>query len=621
MKRFFALLLTSWTVAVFASAAEDTSREALGRSTKFRILVDKVMQPEAKWVTEEWMVKETADAGFNVLSPRIGFDRLDEVRQVAQWCGDYGIYYMPWMRGSLAAPEVAEADGKRMVWENGSVQPLYSPNSDEFWEWTTRYVIEYAKLSAENPACIGVFLDYENYSRGGMGNLYGLSYDDEIMSAFADAQQIEIPELKAEERKPWLEEKGLHEAFQEFQVNEWRRRCRELRQAVDAISPSFQFCVYPAPGTMFMLEGVCPEWATEAAPLILADASTYGRPSKFLPQDEALAENKRKLQQRMQTIRDMNIPFIYAGGIDPVVEGADPEFSGKNAVAISEVTDGYWIFYEGPTYKGDHPEYWKWFSWANSAIAEGNFAAQHEPRETEEGWAAELVDSVTGVGKFDVPVKEGAPDYPQVRLRGGNMLLVPAIAGQPVTIDLQDVRVGQNDSVIAWELRDGAFAKTDAGTVTHQGTGTVAFTPEKDGLYYVGLSAGGCAYRVLRANVPLGIYAEKGASFIHGAERLYFFVPDGLEQFKVTAKGAGGETVRLDVYDAQGEPVATGQTTASRQSTDLDVAAGQRGGGVWSLALVKADDGPLEDCSVRIEGDLLPVLAFRPEEVFRSKAE
>ena len=33
-----------------------------------------------------------------------------------------------------------------------------------------------------------------------------------------------------------------------------------------------------------------------------------------------------------------------AGGIDPAVRGADPEFSGKNAVAISEVTDGYWIF-------------------------------------------------------------------------------------------------------------------------------------------------------------------------------------------------------------------------------------------------------------------------------------
>ena len=36
---------------------------------------------------------------------------------------------------------------------------------------------------------------------------------------------------------------------------------------------------------------------------------------------------------------------------------------------ISEATNGYWIFYEGPTYtKEDHAAYWKWFTWANKAI-------------------------------------------------------------------------------------------------------------------------------------------------------------------------------------------------------------------------------------------------------------
>jgi len=58
------------------------------------------MQPTAGWVTQEWMVKATIEAGFNVFSPRSGHERLDEVRQVAAWCKQYGIYYMPWMRGA-----------------------------------------------------------------------------------------------------------------------------------------------------------------------------------------------------------------------------------------------------------------------------------------------------------------------------------------------------------------------------------------------------------------------------------------------------------------------------------------------------------------------------------------
>jgi hypothetical protein len=115
-------------------------RKELGCSIKLKILVDKTMQPEEGWITKEWMLQETAGAGFNVFSPRSGHDRLDEVTQVTRWCEKYGIYHMPWMRGSLRAPDGSEADGQKLVWASGSEQPLWSPNSDEFWEWTTKYI-------------------------------------------------------------------------------------------------------------------------------------------------------------------------------------------------------------------------------------------------------------------------------------------------------------------------------------------------------------------------------------------------------------------------------------------------------------------------------------------------
>ena len=142
------ILLLSVIAVALASmqgwCAQGVSRQELGRTAKLTILVDKVMQPVEGWVTKEWMVKAAADAGFNVFSPRRGHERLDEVRQVTEWCQKYGIYHMPWMRGSLEAPKGPEADGKRVVWASGNEQPLWSPNSDEFWEWTARYIIEYA---------------------------------------------------------------------------------------------------------------------------------------------------------------------------------------------------------------------------------------------------------------------------------------------------------------------------------------------------------------------------------------------------------------------------------------------------------------------------------------------
>ena len=75
---------TALTIVICAAAyaAPQIAREDLGRSVKLTVVVDKVMQPEAGWTTEEWMVKEAADAGFNVYSPRRGYDDLDAVREV-----------------------------------------------------------------------------------------------------------------------------------------------------------------------------------------------------------------------------------------------------------------------------------------------------------------------------------------------------------------------------------------------------------------------------------------------------------------------------------------------------------------------------------------------------------
>ena len=613
------LLLATVGVAAVCVAGEKIARKDLGRSVKLTILVDKVMQPEADWVTEEWMVKATAEAGFNVFSPRVGHEKLDEVRQVTEWCTKYGIFHMPWMRGSLSAPAGPEADGKRVVWSGGGEQPLWSPNSDQFWEWTTRYIVEYAKISAENERLMGVFLDYENYAPGGReGNLYSLSYDDAILTEFAQSKGIDSVPADFSERKPWLEEQGLHDEFAEFQVRHWRERCRRLREAVDRIEPSFQFCIYPAPGTPFMVEAVYPEWATDKAPLILADASTYGRPSRLLPEREALEANRQKLLTRMLIPREAGIPFIYAGGIDPVVRGADPEFSGKNAVMISEVTDGYWIFYEGPTYtKQDHADYWKWFTWANKAIREGSFQAQHEPRQTPEKWTLDVLDHL-GDRPLLIPpqVTDGKTIYPVVKLRGENVLLVPCKAGQAFHVAFKNQPVAQYKSLLVWELREPNLDSVATGTIPHDGQGTLTYTPRVDGLYLLAVSAGSCAYSVLSADVPLGLYAGEALGLIHGAKRLYFKVPRGVDRFTLTVKGAGAETVRLNVFDPQGTQVATGQTTLETTKLNVDVSAGDHAGKTWSLELTRADEGVLEDSSIKLDAKLVPTLSLTPEQVF-----
>ena len=619
--RIMAVLIPVVSLFIFVNAGfgAEADRAALGRTDKVRILVDKVMQPEAGWVTEEWMVKAAAEAGFNVFSPRIGHERLDEVKQVAEWCGKYGIAYMPWMRGSLTTPDSADAAGKKVVWAGGGEQPLWSPNADAFWEWTNRLIVEYARISREFPALMGVFLDYENYAPGGEGNLYSLSYEDDILARFAAAHSLNMPVLPPGERKAWLERQGLHDKFGEFQVNHWRERCRALRKAVDAIAPEFQFCIYPAPGTPFMVQAVYPEWATEQAPLILADASTYGRPSRFKSEQESLEGNRDRLIENMKIPREAGIPFIYTGGIDPAVRGADPEFSGKNAVMISEATDGYWIFYEGPSYtKEDHAAYWKWFTWANKAITECRFDLQHQARETPETW----LDSIFGKVKADlnIALPAGAGEMrslPEVKLRADNLVVIAAQAGKPIELLLRDVPVGRYGEPLVWEFRDPSMKAIASGTIPHGESGSVQVTPEQDGLHFMALSAGGCAYSILRANVPLGLCASEGLSLIGGASRLYFHVPTGSTSFILTIKGQGAETARLNVLDPEGKQIASVQTSSELQSVQASVTPVNETGGIYSLEVTRADEGVLEDCTVTTDVHLSPILSLSAEQVFQ----
>lgn len=351
---------------VMSAGAETKDRGDLGRGTKLRVLVDKVLMADNKWVMTEQHVKEIAAAGFNVVSPRLGNDDYREVRRIASLAQQQGIFHMPWMRGDMIAK------GKvKMVWADGTEQELASPNSDELWNWMNSTILEYARISTECPALIGVFLDYENYSPGGEGNLYGLSYDDKILGDFARSRKIELPTLPFAERAGWLRQHKLDSAFAAFQIDHWRQRCRTLRKLVDEINPGFQFCVYPAPGTLFITEAIYREWGTAKAPLILADPSIYGRPAGLLPHMQSLQANRTTLLRNQAYAREHCANLMYMGGLDPVVKGADPEFCGRNAAMSAAETDGYWIFYEGPTYRTTHPEYFRWFSRANREIKLG----------------------------------------------------------------------------------------------------------------------------------------------------------------------------------------------------------------------------------------------------------
>ena len=612
-----ASLALAWSVSV-ACGAERPALKDLGRSVKMRILVDKVMQPVAKWKTEEWMIKETAEAGFNVFSPRHGHTDMAAVRQVTEWCRKHGLYHMPWMRGATGTPEDAALSvGRRMLWANGSEQAVWSPNSDELWDWMARHIVAYAEISARDATLVGVFLDYENYWAGGAGNFYGLSDDDGIMDKFARSRKLAVPKLEPAGRKAWLEVKELHDEFEQFQIGHWRRKCRELREAVDRHNPRFMFNIYPAPGTKFMFDACYPEWATDRAPLVLADPWTYGRPGRYMTHAKGLEGNRDVLKRGMATAAGKGVNRIYIGGIDPVVTGADAEFCGKNALLLSGLGDGYWVFYEGPVYAKDHPAYFKWFSWANRHIATETFQAAWEPRETEDAYGFPKI-RVSG----RLPDRTSRREYPVVKLRGSNALIVSARKDTPAQLAVETFRIGRNEASLTWTLKDPDWEDLHKGELTVPQTTPISFTVPHDGLYILLLEAGRNACAVRTANAPLGILGNPHARLIYGAERLYFRLPRDVRELTFGLRGGGGvENVKLTVYGAGGKEVGSGQTTAQKNKLPVRVTAEGQQGELWHLTVGPPDAGVLEDVFLTLDKRLPPVLSYFEDEVFEAARE
>lgn len=591
-------------------------RKALGHKDKYRILVDKVLSKSNRWIMSEENMDEIKKAGFNVVVPRQGGDDIERVKRVADMARKRGMFYMPWMRGTLAAKT-----GTKLTWDNGGTQDMYSPNSDELWDWMTDLILAHARLSAENPAIIGSFLDFENYYKNSQGNCYELSYDEKIISEFAKAKKLDLPDLKSDQHKPWLEKNNLLEAFSRFQINSWRMRCRKLRKQIDAINPNFQLTIYPQ-DTLFLDKAIYPEWGTANAPLIIADPWTYGR--RQVPHAEALELNKDILLKGMkkQGIKAKTTPILYIGGIDPMVSGADAEFSGSNASMLSEISNGYWIFYEGPRYRTTHPDYFKWFTLANKDIIAHKYALWKQPRQESDPVTAarnKILKKYCGdtVSKFSKePMPKGA-ERAACTTRGKASFIVLLQAGETLTGRL---KLNQLSNYIA-DARYSLFCPdrhmVAKGIADFDKPTQLNYVAKKTGVHVIYVESGLNTANLAIDNQYFCMVATRRTSLLGRQPTLYFLTEHDTKNTSVTiGTSPPGETAVLTITDSTGQVLAKGDTMEnSRYKAEFTLTNQQP----LSLALSRASIGSLDDVKLTLGKGCAKLLITHPSRLLFPK--
>lgn len=615
------LFLLAWGSLGLCEEGDMPSSRQLGRTDKFRVLVDKVLMqqgPDSKtWRMKDEYIREIRDAGFNVVVPRYGGEDLARVRDVARRSQKHGIRYMPWLRGTLHA-YYKNSDNKRMIWENGVESRMYSPNADAFWQWWTRLIVGYAKISAEEKSMIGVFLDFENYFKG-KSAAYDLSYDDIIFQAFIAAQNMKAIAVAPKDRHAWLAEQGLHQKFADFQIDRWRTKCRALRQAIDAVNPRFQLFVYPTPvESLFIQKAVAQELATKQAPMVIADWRTYGRPPGAMTSKEGLLSNRLYLETKLNANREFDLPHtMYISGIDPVLKHTDPEFCGRSAAMISEKVDGYWVFYEGPQYKTTHPNYFRWFARSNRAIVEGRYAFWKAKRETPEPFSTTqithpkniqqvLSEPITVHPLVDMP--ETAEPLRRYELRDDQHIVIQPKVSERLRIRLFN-RNRKLTKILTYALYDSEGRQVVRGSLVDETD--VHFPAIAGETYHLFLTGPG--FYMLQ--IHDAAYAIDGRQNLHlraYTTPLYFHVSAEVNSFTLTMRsGAPGETAVATLFDPQNRSVAA-LRTVEQPIDQQTIDCRGHSNGYWKLVVDKADQGALDDVHIEFGPELTGYCSLEP---------
>ncbi|MBN2643426.1 MAG: hypothetical protein JXR78_17375 [Victivallales bacterium] len=142
-----------------------------GSGKKLAVVVDKVLAASNSYDVEDWMVQEFFEAGFDIYLAREFSNKLkppktdlEQLEELADWCEAKKMKTLMWMRATLKT-ELTEPDsaGKRYLPGTNEIS-IWSPNSQQLWDYLEENIIDYATLSKTSPGLLGVFLDFEDYS-------------------------------------------------------------------------------------------------------------------------------------------------------------------------------------------------------------------------------------------------------------------------------------------------------------------------------------------------------------------------------------------------------------------------------------------------------------------------
>ncbi|MBD3292464.1 MAG: hypothetical protein GF393_06040 [Armatimonadia bacterium] len=571
-----------------------------------------------------------ADHGFTVVDFKLhpsSFPLDDDasmrefVHEVATAVDEAGLdfYIYLYDRGASRDPE-EHTHLSAFMSKDGTINPeMYCLYSPEVWLELFERVFWMAERSTEVPIA-GVKIDIEH-----LQNYQPCVCD----TCFADFVQHCGEEATAApgDRWAWIGEHGGQNAYMQYLESRVDEAAKQYEARAHEINPDLCLGMMPVRDSHLHRPWMT-HLATERAPAIMDSWAMYGG----LGWTDSVAE----LQDFVKSLNPYNyfVPWFRPNNYRP-------EDMGRHAFVAAVEADGYNLWqlnmlhpeqiaarrdaYALPTDYTDPMAYWAGLGGANARVQQ--WLADPHPIDYE---PIEMLLERADIGDVTIPdLRPMAPDTPArdeepvpTGLRGVNTVYVhvndPA---EPIRAEVRHVAGERRNRPIAWALAKGPDQPVAEGRVTPGETADLSIEVPETGTYALVLQAqagGGPWYSVRVLSHPHGVSASGKAYYFRRSPRQYFWVPEGLESFRVRAEtGRRNQEMRVQVWRPDGEQVldhVVNSDVAHRETLEITVLEGMSGA-VWSLHVGRPDEMEpthySENYYVRIM-DAEPWLAERP---------
>lgn len=299
----------------------------------YRILVDKIFSRNPTRALLDGDYQRIKELGFNVLSPRNSGVDVEMMERDLKLCREAGLKFLPWLRGTL---DNTTASKLQLTHFTGIAAPLYTPDCKAWQDYMRNWLDLYARKQKNDPAMLGVFLDFEHYAKPKIMEPYDYSYD-----------QANLARYRSETGKSVIGNGTRDAGFEQWQKKNWQKQCAVLAADVKSISPDFKFFIYPTISTPF-LDVFASEMQKQGLQVYNAGCETYDTPSFY--SNEGIRDWASEVIRKSAAKTVSVLPEVkYLGGLDPAVSGNPPDVMALKMCAIAENSSGYWIFFEGFT--------------------------------------------------------------------------------------------------------------------------------------------------------------------------------------------------------------------------------------------------------------------------------